>query len=304
MKKIVSVSLGSSKRDHTAVVEILGEQFELSRKGTDGDYNKAKSLLGEIDGKVDAIGLGGLDIYVYSKRNRYVLNYGMKLSEVVKNTPVVDGSGLKNSLERRVIELLKEDPRFEFKGKNCLMVCAMDRFGMAESLVEAGCNMIFGDLIFALDIDKQLTTLDELEEQADKLLPEISRLPIGFIYPIGKKQESYADLEEKHLKCYEWADIISGDFHYIRRFLPPDLKGRTIITNTVTPDDIEVLRKRGAKLLATTTPEINGRSFGTNVLEAALLSILGKKWEDVTQQDYLDLIEKLDLKPRIVDFAG
>jgi len=299
VKKIVSISLGSSRRDHEAEVELLGEKFLISRRGTNGDYRKAQELLRDLDGKVDAIGLGGLDIYLYSKNNRYVLNYGMKLKNVVKITPVVDGSGLKNSLERRVIKVLESDPRFSFKGKNCLMVCAMDRFGMAESLVEAGCDMIFGDLIFALDIDKPLKTLEELEEQADKLLPDISRLPIGFLYPIGAKQETYAELEDKHIKCYDWADIIAGDFHYIRRYLPPRLDGRDIITNTVTPSDIEVLRRKGIRNLATTTPEIEGRSFGTNVLEAVLLSIIGKKWEDVTEQDYLDLIDRLKLKPRI-----
>lgn len=301
MKKIVSVSLGSSKRDHEATVSLLGEDFVISRRGTDGDFRKAQEILKELDGHVDAIGLGGTDVYLYSRSRRFELKYGLKLMQTVKKTPVVDGSGLKNSLERRVIQMLQEDSRFRFKGQNCLLVCGMDRFGMAESLVEAGCNMIFGDLIFALDSDKELYTLEELEEHADRLFPEISRLPIGFLYPIGKKQESYAELQEKHIKCYDWADIIAGDFHYIRRYLPPRLDGRDVITNTVVPDDIEVLREKGARYLVTTTPEIKGRSFGTNVLEAALIAILGKKWEDVTREDYLELIERLDLKPRIVE---
>lgn len=301
MKKIVSVSLGSSKRDHEAELKLMGETFYLRRIGTDGDYRKARQILEELDGKVDAIGLGGADIYLYSRNNRYILNYGMKLKKVLKKTPLVDGSGLKNTLERRVIKLLELDPRFDFKGKNCLVVCAMDRFGLAQSFVEAGCNMIFGDLIFALDVDKTITTLQELEEQADKLLPEISKLPIGFLYPTGKKQETYARLDEKHFRCFEWAEIIAGDFHYIRRYLPPNLGGRIIITNTVTSDDLDTLKQRGVRYLVTTTPEVSGRSFGTNVLEAALLAILDKEWEEVTESDYLQLIEKLDLKPRIVE---
>ncbi|MFP4498847.1 MAG: quinate 5-dehydrogenase [Vulcanimicrobiota bacterium] len=301
MKKIVSVSLGSSKRDHEVEVELLGEKFNISRHGTDGDFNKARKILKELDGNVDAIGLGGLDVYVYSKSKRYTFNYGMKLFKTVKETPVVDGSGLKNSLERSVIQKLADDPRFTLKHRNCLLVCGMDRFGMAESLVEAGCNMIFGDLVFALDVDKPLKTLDELEEQADKLFPEISRLPIGFVYPTGNKQETYAELDEKHTRLYEWADIIAGDFHYIRRHLTPRLDGRDIITNTVTNDDIEILKEKGVRYLVTTTPELKGRSFGTNVLEAALISILNKPWEDITREDYQELIDKLGLEPRIVD---
>jgi hypothetical protein len=301
LKKIVSVSLGSSKRDHEVHVNLLGEEFIVSRRGTDGDYKTAKDILKELDGNVDVIGLGGTDIYLYSKTKRYTLKYGMMLRNVVKKTRVVDGSGLKNTLERKVIEELQQDSRFKFEGKKTLLVCGMDRFGMAESLVNAGCDMIFGDLIFALDVDKPLKTLEELDEQAEKLLPEISKLPIGMLYPIGKKQETYAELEEKHLKYYDWAEIIAGDFHYIRRFMPLDLKNKIIITNTVTKEDVATLKERGISYLVTTTPNLEGRSFGTNVLEGVLLSILDKEWEDVTEGDYLDLIMKLDLHPRILE---
>lgn len=301
MRKIVSVSLGSSKRDHEAEVEFLGEKYILSRRGVDGDFRRAQAILRELDGNVDAIGLGGTDIYLYSRSKRYILKYGMKLKEVLKKTPAVDGSGLKNTLERLVIKNLDKDPRFNFKGKKVLMVCAMDRFGMAEALVDTGAEVVFGDLVFALDKDQPILSLEELEYHADRLLPEISKLPIGFIYPVGQKQDTYAQGEKKHLKYYRWAEVITGDYHYIRRHLNEDIPGRTIITNTVTPADIEVLKEKGVKRLVTTTPEINGRSFGTNVLEAVLLTILNKQWEDITEQDYLDLIEKLHLEPRIVE---
>lgn len=301
MKKIVSVSLGSSKRDHEASTEFLGEKFSVSRRGTDGDFRKAQKILRELDGNVDAIGLGGTDVYLYSRTKKYVLKYGMKLKETVKKTEVVDGSGLKNSLERRVVQELQNDPRFNLQGKKTLLVSGMDRFGMAESLVNAGADIIFGDIIFALDKDMPLRTLDELEAQADKLLPEICGLPVGMLYPVGVKQETFAKQDEMHQKYYHWAEVIAGDFHYIRRFLPQELKGRIIITNTVTSADVEMLKEKGISYLITTTPEIEGRSFGTNVLEAVLVSILNKKWEDITQQDYLELINKLNLKSRIVE---
>jgi hypothetical protein len=301
LKKVVSISLGSSKRDHEAQVEFLGEKFIVSRRGVDGDFRKAQLILREIDGTVDAIGLGGTDIYLYSRKKRYELKYGVRLMKEVKISNVVDGSGLKNSLERKVIRELNQDPRFSFKNRNTLMVCAMDRFGMAEALVDAGAKIIFGDLIFAIDRDIPIFTLDELEVQADNLLPEISKLPIGLIYPVGQKQDTYADVEERHEKYYRWAEFITGDYHYIRRYLPERLDGKIIITNTVTPADIEVLKEKGLKYLITTTPEIAGRSFGTNVLEAVMLTILGKKWEDVKEHDYLDLIEKLNMKPRMME---
>lgn len=297
MKKIVSVSLGSSKRDHEVEVTLLGELFNIKRVGTDGDFKKAIELLHELDGKVDAIGLGGIDIYLYSRKNRYALRDGLKLKEAVKITPVVDGSGLKNTLERQVVKYVEKNTPVQLKDKKVLMVSAMDRLGMAEALHQAGCQVIYGDFIFALGIDKAMMSLEELEKYADKLLPEVVKLPIGFLYPIGKTQEK--EPEEKYKKYYDECDIIAGDFHFIKKFMPKTLKDKIILTNTVTSGDVEDLKKRGAMYLITTTPEFKGRSFGTNVLEAVLISILKKDWNDIKEDDYIDLIKKLDFKPRI-----
>lgn len=297
MKHIVSVSLGTSRRDHKAEAELLGEKFIIERRGVNGDTRKAKAILEELDGKVDAIGLGGLDVYLYSKHGRYALREGLDLLNTLKKTPAVDGSGLKNTLEAEVIKAVTKDPRFPLKGKNVLMVSAMDRFGMAEAFVEAGAEMIFGDLIFSMGQDKPIKTLAELAEQADMYLPEISKLPLAFIYPMGKRQDEPS--KNKFPQYYEWADYIAGDFHYIRKYLPPEIKGKVIITNTVTPANIEDLKSRGASYIITTTPNFSGRSFGTNVLEAVFVSILDKPWEETKPEEYLELIKRLDLKPRI-----
>ena len=299
IKRVVSVSIGSSTRDHSVKTELLGIPFEISRRGTDGDLRKAKEVLKELDGKVDAIGLGGLDVYLYSKTKRYALRDGLKLLQLVEHTPVVDGSGLKNTLEREVIRMLANDERIPLKGKKVLMVCALDRFGMAGALEEAGAKVTYGDLIFSLNLDQPILSLDGLAERADKLLPDFCKLPISMLYPTGKKQ---ADIEPTPLtdKYYQDAEIIAGDFLFIRRHLPNRLEGKTIITNTVTSKDLDELRKRGVTYLVTTTPEFNGRSFGTNVMEAVMLAILGKKWDEVDPQDYLDLIKRLEFKPRVV----
>ena len=99
MKKVVSVSLGSSKRDHRVKVELLGEQFEIARVGTDGDFNRAMDIIDNLDGQVSGIGLGGIDIYLYVGGKRYEINDGIKFMQCAKTTPVVHGSGLKNTLE-------------------------------------------------------------------------------------------------------------------------------------------------------------------------------------------------------------
>src|SRR5689334_5837524 len=109
MKRVVSVSLGTSKRDKRNEVEILGEQFLLERIGTDGDLEKFAAMFRDLDGKVDALGVGGADIWVVIEKKRYAFKQILKLVAGAKKTPVVDGSGLKHTLERETIRVLQRE---------------------------------------------------------------------------------------------------------------------------------------------------------------------------------------------------
>ncbi|MBV8373596.1 MAG: quinate 5-dehydrogenase [Candidatus Eremiobacteraeota bacterium] len=298
MKRIVSVSLGSSTRDHRAAVTLMGEAFDISREGTDGKLDAAIAKVRALDGTVDAIGLGGIDVYLYAGQHRYALRDGLRLLGAASVTPVVDGSGLKNTLEREAVVFMRDELGIDLRGKHVLMVSALDRFGMAQALVDAGADVVFGDFIFALDKDMPVRDLHTFEAMAEKYLPDACKLPFQFFYPTGKKQERPPD--PKYPQYYQEADVIAGDFHFMRQFMPERLDGKIVLTNTVTPANLDELASRGVELLITTTPDFAGRSFGTNVIEAALLVLLGKKWSDVTPADYQRVLHELHLRPRVV----
>jgi hypothetical protein len=292
------VSLGSSSRDHRVRTTLLGEEFDIAREGTDGSLDRAIARITALDGTVDAIGLGGIDVYLYAGKERFALRDGLKLLGAAKTTPVVDGSGLKNTLERAAVGYLVDELGIELRGRRVLMVSALDRFGMAQALVAAGADVIFGDFIFALDLDRPVRGLDEFEQMARKYLPDACKLPFQFFYPTGKKQDRPP--QPKYPEYYDDAEIIAGDFHFMRQYMPERLDGKTILTNTLTQRDIDDLGARGVTLLISTTPEFEGRSFGTNVVEAALVALLGKRWADVTDEDYARVLGALKLRPRLV----
>ncbi len=62
MKRAVSISIGSSKRNKAVKVTLLGEEVSIERIGTDGDMEAAALKYQELDGKVDAFGVGGADL--------------------------------------------------------------------------------------------------------------------------------------------------------------------------------------------------------------------------------------------------
>lgn len=298
MKHVVSVSLGSSRRDHSVETEIFGEKFKIERIGTNGDLEKAINMVKALDGKVDAFGMGGIDLYIVAGRKRYTFRDALKIAQAAKITPIVDGSGLKNTLERKAIRYLAENGIYDFQDKSVLLVSGVDRFGMAEALVEAGARVTYGDLIFGLNLPVPIKSLETLAMVCSVLGPIVSKLPFKYIYPTGSKQDV---IIEKYCKYYEYNEVIAGDFHYIKTYLPKSLPGKIVLTNTVTRDDVELLALRGIKTLITTTPEFDGRSFGTNVMEAVLVSLLGKSLDEITENDYLNILDAVGFKPRIVD---
>ncbi|CUH96438.1 hypothetical protein P22_2528 [Propionispora sp. 2/2-37] len=296
MKHIISISLGSSKRNHQSFASIAGETFAISRIGTDGNKEEAKRLIQVMDGSVDVFGLGGTDLYIYAGGKRYTFRETAGIAAAALQTPVVDGSGIKNTLERRVIRYLADNGLVQFRDKSVLLVCAMDRFGMAETLVEQGAYVVFGDLMFGLGLPIAIKTLPGLANWARVVAPIVTKLPIDIFYPVGLRQQ---ENKPRFQNYFQSADIIAGDFHYIRRNMPDTLNNKIVITNTVTAQDIELLRERGVTMLVTTTPDMGGRSYGTNILEGILVALSGKPPGTLSVQEYENILDKINIKPRV-----
>jgi hypothetical protein len=273
MKNAVSVSIGSSKRDKKVDLELLGEKIHLERIGTNGDMEKAAQLYRELDGKVQAFGVGGADLGLLVADKWYPLYSIHSMVRTIQRTPVVDGTGLKITLERRTAPAINKVLEKKNIDKKVLVVSGVDRWGLASSFQESGYKCIYGDMMFSLGLPFPLHSLNSLKKLAAILMPIAGRLPFEWVYPIGKAQEKQTPRWEKY---YQWASIIAGDCHYIRRYMPPNLQGKVIVTNTTTPEDVEIFKKAGVVILVTTTPVLDGRSFGTNMMEAAIVAALGR----------------------------
>lgn len=295
MKKAVSVSLGGSERDKAVEVELLGEMVRIERCGTDGDVERATAMFTELDGQVDALGVGGIDLWVEMDQKRYNISAGQKLIKNVKQTPVVDGSGLKNTLERMVVDALIAEVGPQYKSGKVLVTAGSDRYGMTLAFVDKGYEVAYGDLMFAVGLPIAIRSFKTFKIAARLLTPLVTKLPISILYPTGEKQD---EIVPKFEKWYAWADVIAGDCHYIKHHMPADLSGKTIVTNTTTPKDMAMFKERGVPYVVTTTPVLDGRSFGTNMMEAALTAVAGKK-RPLTHAELNEMIKELDMKPTI-----
>ena len=135
MKHIVSVSLGSSTRDHRVETEFFGEKYLIERIGMDGNYKKFIDTIKCLDGNVDAIGIGGISIYLPVRNRIYTIRSALPLVKLVTKTPVADGSHLRNTLEPYAVYAVNKKGIVDFHGKKVMITCAVDRYALSEAFV-------------------------------------------------------------------------------------------------------------------------------------------------------------------------
>jgi predicted amino acid dehydrogenase len=297
-KEIVSVSLGPSSRDYEFTTLMFGEEVHVRRSGTDGDVRRAREMVAQFDGQVDAIGLGAMNIYFKVGHRTYVHQQVQQVASAAQTTPVVDGVHLKNTLERWAMGQIAQQEPGIFGHKRVFVVSGIDRYAMAQVLSSYTHQILFGDPIFHLNLPFALRSFRQLEQYANLVLPTLCRAPYGRLCPVGLEQDLRTP---RGVKYFDQAHIIAGDFAYIRRFSPDNLRGKTIITTTLSAGDMQDLRERGVESLITVTPPLCDEHpfVGTNVIEAIFVSFINRPPDEITEDDYLNLVARSELEPRI-----
>ncbi|MFT5300190.1 MAG: hypothetical protein ACI87E_005150 [Mariniblastus sp.] len=297
MKKVVSISLGSSQRNHETTVSLLGQQVHIRRIGVDGDFTRARELFLELDGEVDVFGMGGCEFGLNFDGRNYPLRAVAPLIDGV-DSPVVDGSGIRAVVERSLGSFVERNVLDANSNKRVLFCVSAARYDMVLGFQESGYRLKFGDpgFVLGLPIGSGSFWLAKLAGRV--FIPLVVRAPFAWLYPTGSSQLVN---KPRFRSWFQWSDVIADDFLYIKRFLPERIEGKIIVTNTTTLEDREMLRARGAKCLVTSTPRLEGRSFGTNVFEAAITAAVGKS-RKLTQKEMEQAIKTIGFEPQVTWF--
>jgi hypothetical protein len=279
----------------------LGQECEISRLGTNGDFDKAVELFKQYDGQVDAFGVGGIEFFLRVADRRWYWRDARRIRAAIRSSKVGDGNGVKGILERRAVvrleEYLNRHEGRSLRGMRALKTHVTERYDLAEALVQAGCQCTFGDFMFGLGLPIPLHRLSTARGVAGLCLPIVTRLPYRWLYPLGEEQDR--EPRPRWTTFFRDADVIAGDFNQIRMDMPDDLKGKVLITNTTTDRNVEELRQRNLHILVTATPRLDGRTFGTNVIEAVLLALMNGSGDNAQPDDFRELIERIPLEPNL-----
>ena len=148
----------------------------------------------------------------------------------------------------------------------------------------------------ALGVPLPVYGIPAFKRVARVMLPIVSHFPMSMLF----YGSDGAEHKPKYVKYFEESDLIAGDFLFMRKYMPASLQGKTIVTNTTTEENIALLKERGAKIVITTTPRYDGRTFGTNMTEAMLTAYAGKG-RNLTDAELNGLIDELGLKPEVIN---
>jgi predicted amino acid dehydrogenase len=95
-----------------------------------------------------------------------------------------------------------------------------------------------------------------------------------------------------------------GFYEYLKDSTSEDLKGKIILTSSACNDRINFLKKRGVDVIIDATPQILDQVVEVDVLEAMIIAASGKKEEELTTDDLLEVISEQGINPKIIYPSG
>lgn len=298
MKTILVIHLNDG--DEELNVTFLGEEIKIIARSCDGDPEQTKKIVAEYDGKVDAIGLHGQPATLQLGPAQVPHDIGATIPGVAKQTPVVDGSGIRAGLERWGVLLADRAQPGIFSRKRVLMVPGMNHNGMIQALERHSTNIDFADpfVYFGLPRMPGVGSGATLNQASHVQVDRLKEAPFRRIYPQrGEPQR------ERPPMPFHVADILAGDIAPILRYAPEDLKHKTIVVNYADEADVEELRKRGAAIVVTLLPSLDAGDdlarWPASTIEAILAALRKDPSAPLTEDTYLDMLADLQWTPAI-----
>ncbi len=300
MKKVVTVTLGSSKRDFEFKTEFLGQSFSVRRMGADQDTGKAWELMRRQQATADAIGLGEISDHYQVGLRTVVNKETQRLTNVVTRVPVTTGATLRRLLQVRAVRYVQKELGHYFNNNLVLFLSGMRNYDMAVALSDYTKNLSFADALFQTGAPTMLTSLEQLELYAKgsnfMLSGKTGQMLEASL--AGVKNKLVADVVTK-------SHVIVGTFAEIKAVgNATNLDGKTIITSAVTDERMAFFTKCKVNLVIDVSPMLFPEVVGINTIEAMILAALEKPQEEVSDDDFDEILTELHVTPRLLHPTG
>jgi predicted amino acid dehydrogenase len=287
-------------RERSETLRFLDRDVTVQTLGCDGDPDRAREVIEAWDGQVDAIALDRLPLTLRLGRASIGCPAHAPLVAAAHRTPVVDGSGICDGLERWGVILADRAQPGIFAEKRVLMMPGLNHAGLASSLMRHARSVRFADpaIYFGLPQFPGMGSRSTLEQAAVPILETLSGDPPERLFPRAEPRA-----QNDHKRLLRWADILAGDAATIRRFGPDRMHRKTIVMDYASEEDLRDLTARGASIAVTMIPSlVTGDPLARHpaaVFEALLVALRPRPDMALNEDTYLDMIADLDWTPGI-----
>ncbi len=295
---ILHIDFGGLQRERRYVIELSGRAFQVRELGLQRNLAQLQRVI--ADAPEQHISLSGLTLNYYFDGKEYThKRLSRLLSACLGGRPVSDGALIKRTLERYLVDSAVRQLAVNFRDRRTLVLSAVSRIGAAEVLAAQTKRVIYGDLLYGFRLGVPLTSTAALHRAAPALLAAVVNTPVSWFNPTAR---IFLRRMPRFRMYFYQAQVILGGMEYLRRYSPPKLTGKTIITNLQDDEDLEFLRERGVATVIGLLPCIGGRRIPSSLLELALKEMLAEgtgEWE----LKFLNYFMRENFKPEIVSFT-
>lgn len=214
------------------------------------------------------------------------------------------GAGLRGILQEWAVRHTQSELGHFFDNARVLFMNGQAGYRIAKALSEHTDNLFFADPYTDFGVPRLLTSLKQLETYtsmtasimyrpaAVKTVENIMHMPLfrlGESLVQGSLRQAASD-----------AHVIVAAIGDLELFGQNELDGKTVITSRVTDVVLDWMRSRHVAMVVDYSPWLEGRPLGVNVLDAMISTALSRTPEQLGSDDYLEVIQKLGIEPRIL----
>jgi predicted amino acid dehydrogenase len=300
MKKVVTVTLGSSKQDFSFETEFLGQAMTVQRVGADMDTGKAWELMRRQQASADVVALSEISDHYQVGLRTLINKETERLTKVVTRVPVTTGATMRRLLQVRAIRHVQKELGNYFNNNLVLFLSGMRNYDMAVAMADYTPNLSFADAVFGTGSPVLLNSLEKLELYAKGSDFILSGRP-------GQLLESaLTGFKNKRISnAVADAHVVVGTFAEIKAVgNRTNLQGKTLITSAVDDERLAFFKDCKVNLVVDVTPKLFDRVVGVSTLEAMVLAKLGKEASEVSDDDFTEILDELNLKPRLLHPTG
>ena len=296
MKTAVGISLGSGEHNFDFEVDFLGQRLKVWRLGTDASTTKTVKLLKAWERHADAIGLAvAMDKYTLPSR-RSVHEEVARMTAAVTRVPVTTGARLADILQEWAVRHVQNSLGSFFTNANVLFFSGTSNLKLAQTMHEYTQNVSFADPLLQLGIPKLLTSLDSL-----RLYTAGAHHVLDWVLPGVMSSDPVKEWNRFLLrKAIHGATIVVAPVQDLDNLDREDLDGKTIVTSTVSDERLARLGDKGVAMVVDGSPFLFDHVIAPSLLDAMIIAATGKRPGEILEDDYLEILTRLDVEPRVL----